>query len=341
VAALAVLATLETVSLLVGLGLAAVSLAWYFLWARSRTEVQGAVGGWLRERRPLRSLVHGGAAPERRTGPHVLVGFAEDAEEADPLPLLRLGSQLAAGIGADLDVVRVRLVPEAVPLDRAWEKIDDERSAADEERIRARLADATGAEVEIHAHTRPARSLAHGVLGATETVERVSLILLAEDSPTVGKGADANVRDDYHGDVAMLSRRAAIAAEPKLLRVGVSESPHAALALRLARQLARSTGARIELVRVASDDDGFADDAAVRRWAARQGGADGEPPQVRVERASSIADGLQRLARDADLLMLGAGEHPLRGGRIGDTARKVVRGSEAAVLVVWTGDGEA
>jgi len=47
IAALAVLTTMESVSLLVGLGLAAASLLWYFLWARSRTDVRGAAAAWL------------------------------------------------------------------------------------------------------------------------------------------------------------------------------------------------------------------------------------------------------------------------------------------------------
>jgi nucleotide-binding universal stress UspA family protein len=335
-AALAVLATLETISLLVGLALAVASLAWYFLWARKRTEVQGAVGGWLRQQKPLRSLVHGGESPTRRPGRHVMVGFAE--KEGDPMPLLRLGCHIASGLDADLDAVRVRLVPEAVGLDRAWDEIHEEGKGDPDEPLAERLNEVTGGNVEIHAHTRPARSLAHGVLGATETVGSVELILLAEDSPTLTRGADAEVRSDYSGDVAVLSRKAPEAVEPHTVRVGVSSSPRAALALRLAQALARSTGARVELVRIVTGDDEFADEASVRRWATENGSGDGDTPPVRLEHGPDVAEGLTRLARDSNLLVVGAGQHPLRGGRIGRTARHVRRNSQTPVLVVWKGE---
>jgi nucleotide-binding universal stress UspA family protein len=235
----------------------------------------------------------------------------------------------------------VRLVPEAVGLDRAWDGIHDEGKGDPDEPLAQRLDEGFVGHVEVHVHTRPARSLAHGVLGATETVGSVELILLAENSPGFGTGADSQVRSDYDGDVAVLSRKAPEAVEPRTVRVGVSSSPHAALALQLARALARSTGARIELVRVVTGEESeLADEASLRRWADRNGGGNGDPPLVRMERGPAVAEGLTRLARDADLLVVGAGEHPLRGGRIGRTARKVLDGTETPVLVTWKGEDE-
>jgi len=57
IAALAVIATLDRFSQLAGLGLAALSLVWYFLWARKRTTVEGELSTWLQREHPLRLAI--------------------------------------------------------------------------------------------------------------------------------------------------------------------------------------------------------------------------------------------------------------------------------------------
>lgn len=331
-AALAVLATMELVSLLVGLGLAIVSLIWYFFWARSRTEVKGTVGQWVREWQPVRSLVHGRPIRAERPGRHIVLGFAE--KEREPVALLRLGRHLAAGLKAELDAVCVRLVPESVAISQAWEQIEEERDQSDNT---PGFSPDWVTSLTIEAHTRPARSLAHGILGATETLERVEFIMLAGDS---SRPADAEVRRDYGGNVVTLYHSGLQAIDPTVLCVGVSQSAHTRLSLRFASALARASGARIELVRVTDTDDELANEGAIRQWLAESGNGEYRDLNIRMRQASSVVEGLTEAADGADLLLLGAGIHPLGGGRLGSTARQVIQNVEVPVLVVWKGQDE-
>jgi basic amino acid/polyamine antiporter, APA family len=332
-AALAVLATMELISLLVGLGLTIVSLIWYFVWARSRTEVKGTVGQWVRQWQPVRSLVHGRPIRANRPGRHIVLGFTE--KEQEPVALLRLGRHLAASLKADLDAVCVRFVPESVAISQAWEQIDEERNQSDNI---PGLAPGQVTSHAVEAHIRPARSLAHGILGATETLERVEFIMLAGN----GSGpADAEVRRDYGGDVVALYHSGHQVVDPTVLRVGVSQSAHARLSLRLASALARASGARIELVRVTdAKDDELANEDAVRQWVKETINGELQDFNIRMHQASSVAEGLTGAADGANLLLLGAGKHTLGGGRMGPTARQVVQNVEGPVLVVWKGQDE-
>jgi basic amino acid/polyamine antiporter, APA family len=116
IAALAVIFTMDRFSQLAGLGLAALSLLWYYLWARQRTQVTGEVGHWLKEVGPLeqiKSAVGLQEEPLQTLQEEILVVIGDDTRGG----LILLASALAEACkNRDLLLARMIPVPQGLSL---------------------------------------------------------------------------------------------------------------------------------------------------------------------------------------------------------------------------------
>jgi basic amino acid/polyamine antiporter, APA family len=341
-AALAVLVTMEWVSLLVGLGLAAAGLPLYLLWGRSRTEVEGVVGAWLRHAQPRATLagldMEEGAPREGRST--VLVGVKDEPE--GPW-LLRLGAAFAAALEADLLALRVEVVSDAVHLERARAHRREEGSPALREVRRiAEEAAAAHEGVRVRAGERMARSLERGLAAAVEENAPILRVLVRGGAGAlrIGAAPDSVLRQHGAAPVSVLAR--APGAVIRRIVAGVAEGADAEMALHDAATLARALGAALTVVWVVTGDVPEAQEGVRQRIRRVLGEASGDR-EVRIVRANSVAEGLRAAAGEADLLVVGAGRHPSGDGRAGGTAAELLGEADVPVLAVHAsrkGDAE-
>lgn len=128
------------------------AVGWYFLYARGQTDVEGAIGEYIRERPEEMPDVAVSAAeaasPESAAPYNVMVPVANPETEEE---LLALGTTLARQHDGVVHAVHVVDVPDQTALDYASERVRELSSESEELLESAReLAEASGAEVETH-----------------------------------------------------------------------------------------------------------------------------------------------------------------------------------------------
>ncbi len=128
------------------------AVAWYFLYAREHTKVEGAVGEYIRERPEEMPDVAVSAAeatsPEAAQPYRVMVPVANPETEDE---LLSIGSTLAKQNNGVVHAVHIVDVPDQTALDYASERIQDLSSESEQLLESAQAtAESYGAEIETH-----------------------------------------------------------------------------------------------------------------------------------------------------------------------------------------------
>jgi basic amino acid/polyamine antiporter, APA family len=355
IAALGVITTMDRTSQLAGAGLALISVAWYLVWGRRRTEVHGVLGDWVRRTHPLDALrsVVGHATEERPRSAAVLAGLGTGAAG---IPLLRLAATLAPQLEAQAVVaLHVRIAPGTLALHDAREAMKPlarDRRETLERAVTAARTERVPVELELEV----ARSVAAGILHAADLHGGIKLTLLGDDGPDLTRGLrseiDAEVARRACTDTAILVNADAVRFEEGLRRVAIlwADERNGAAALRLGAAFQRG-GARLTLLqftaeggrgaaeglgaadghgadegREAADGEG-ADDGRLRRLA-EDAGIDAAAQAVRIQPVARSARAILDAARGSDLLVAGAtprGEGRAFGGVTGAIMREAVR----------------
>jgi amino acid transporter/nucleotide-binding universal stress UspA family protein len=335
--ALAVIGTMNPVSQLAGLGLVAVSLAWYAVWGRRRTPVEGELVPWLGRERPLETVI---SAAEQATEAHRHEILVPVANPATTKGLITLASALAHGHpGTGVTALKVAPVPIALPLSVAQERLDGQ-DVTDEDILRRAAKHGAAGGVRIQMLLRAAHGIASGITAVAESRPDTRLILLGWRGTLaidrVRNSVDKEVVRSAPCDVAVLLNRGLNGVRRILIPAG--GGPHARLGLRLAYDLARGEEAELVVLRIVrrKDADLAAEQAAAEKLIHDElGDVDGRV-SARIVQSAAVVDSILTEARQGyDLLVIGASEEWfLRNWLFGAIPDEVAERAPCSVLLV-------
>ncbi len=338
------------------------SLAWYFVWGRSRVEIEHAVPefraqweeqGWSALTAPapefaveLPEVLQPGERAINADEPRrVAVALANPEHESD---LLQLGRYIATGETAGGHVSGIHLVdvPLQTPLREARARFTERPSL---QQAIERLTE----EAETQARTNGKRPLhktamesvvdvAHDVFGGliSETQDRQADLLVMgwQGGFNVGRIYNSPVQRivrDLPADLAVLKDRGFEQMNEILLPWG--GGLHAQLGLEIALRVARITGATVNLLRVVREDvDVEGEKAALADTVTDIAGDDGEV-QYLVQQADSVTEGIGTTMdeTDYDFVIIGASrEWTLRQVLFGSIPDVVADQADCSVLMV-------
>jgi nucleotide-binding universal stress UspA family protein len=338
------------------------SLAWYFLWGRSRMEIDHAVpefrSRWADLK--LRAFFKPAAAfeesvPEEELtereldtdgSRRVMVALANPEHESDLLGVARL---LAAGWEEGGQVMGVHFVrvPIQTPLTEARERFRKRRVIESTIEAAAEGAGETAASGE--GRTPVARTdveavtdVAHDVFGSLvdETRRRRADLLLMgwHGGFTVGRihrTPVQRVMASVRTDMAVLKDRCLTGLDALLLPWG--GGPHARLGLELAVRVARATGADVHVLRVVRPDVDVEGEEAKLRESVETIVGPRQGLRYHVRSAPGVVDGVQAgiEAHEPDVLVIGASsDFRIRNVLFGSIPDVVADQAPCSVLMV-------
>lgn len=312
--ALAIILVMKPISQITGLGLVAISLAYYWLWGRQRTDVKGALIPWMEREHPLDAVIANVQEQKEATRHEILVPIANPKTAAS---LVRLAASLVRSY-EDLDsrVVALKVVPVPVnlPLSAARHYLQSQNSGHKEILQQALEA---GAETGVPVDTllRAAHSVDTGIIAVARNRPDTRLILLGWHGPLslsrIRASIDKKVVRLAPTDVAVLLDRGLGSARRILIPAG--GGPHARLGMRLANHLAQGNrDGEITVVRVAPVIDTVdiaAEELAIKQLVEEELNGSMKPIRKRVVQASSVVAGVLNAAAEGyDLIIIGASE---------------------------------
>ncbi len=338
-AAIAVIFTMDRFSQLSGLGLVVLSLAWYVLWARRRTSVQGELGNWREKIEPLaqiRSAVGLQQEPEHTTHKEILVVIDEACPGAG---LASLAVSLARG-EEDQDVLLTRMIP--VPDDLSLvdaEQFFLRRRPEFEDEVEALASEGRRRGIRIYRHFEVTRSPANSVVMLAEGRPSVRLILVGWHKSRWRRWLQATIDREIERrapcDVAVLLDRNV--EQLRRILVAADGSPHARLAFRLAGELRKACGVELLVIGPAGGrpSDGLPG-IDVDQWLAETAPDGPDSPAVRMVEAERPAHGVMDHARsDTDLAVLSASpDGPVRGWLTSHRSEALVNRAPCSVLLI-------
>ena len=312
VSALAVIGTMGSASQVAGLGLAGLSLAWYAMWGRRHTKVEGELVSWLERERPIEAVISNVEQRFEVQRNEILVSVSNPATAKS---LVTLAAALARGRpGTEVVALRIVSVPLSLSLPAAQEYLV--REPAEHGDILRRAAK-HGAVAGVRAQMllRATRGVASGIVEVARGRPNTHLLLLGWHGPlTLGRirtSIDKEVVRTAPCDVAVLLDRDLKDARRVLVPAG--GGPHARLGLRLAYDLAAGDAAgSVVVLRVlgqAKDVDMAAEEAAVQKLIRDELGEANGRVSTRVVQSPSVVEGiLSEASQGYDLVVIGASE---------------------------------
>jgi amino acid transporter/nucleotide-binding universal stress UspA family protein len=334
--ALAVIGTMNHMSQLAGLGLVAVSLAWYAVWGRRRTPVEGELVPWLARERPLETVISAAEQATEADRHEILVPVANPATTKG---LITLAAALAHGHpGTEVTALKVVPVPIALPLSVAQEHLD-QQDVTDEDILRRAAKHGAVGGVRIRMLLRAAHGIASGITAVAESQPDTRLMLLGWRGTLaidrVRTSVDKEVVRTAPCDVAVLLNRGLNGVRRILIPAG--GGPHARLGLRLAYDLARGEDAQLVVLRVVrrKDADLASEQAAAEKLIHDElGDADGRVSARVVQSAAVVESILLEAHQGYDLLVIGASEEWfLRNWLFGAIPDEVAERAPCSVLL--------
>ncbi len=335
---LLVITTMARTSQVASLILIALSLGWYFVWGRKRTEVRGELVTLMAQERPLERVVAAAAHVMEGARREILVPIANPATAKT---LTTLAAKLAGQQGR---VVALRVVPfpGTVPLSAAQEYLE---SQEDSHRDLLRRAAKHGAKagVRVEMLLQAARGAASGILGVAEARPDTGLILLGWRGPMtlarVRTSIDKAVVQRASCDVAVLRDRGLDQAKRVLIPAG--GGPHARLGIELAHRLVTSEAGQLTVLRVLlqgrEEPDLEQEEELLHKLAEEILGEANERVQVKTVRAVSVVGGIVTEAQEGeyDLVVIGASEEWfMRNWLFGSIPDVVAERARCSVLMV-------
>jgi len=340
------------------------SLAWYYVWGRSRVEIDHAVPefraqwaeqGWSALTAPAtefavevpEALQPGERAINADTPRRVAVALANPAHEHD---LLQLGRYIATGRteGGHVSGVHLVDVPLQTPLrtarDRFTERPSLERAIAElAEEAEARTSEnGTGTvslnDTEIESVIDVAHDVFGGLINETQTQESDMLLMGWQGGFNVGRIYNSPIQRivrDLPADLGILKNRGFASVDNILLPWG--GGLHAQLGLEIAVRVARITDATVHLLRVVREDvQEDAEKAALDETV--QGLVDdSDRVEYRIRQSDSVTGGIDATLTEADydFVIIGASrEWTLRQVLFGSIPDVVADRADCSVLMV-------
>jgi basic amino acid/polyamine antiporter, APA family len=352
-AALAVIITMEPLSQIAGLGLAGVSIIWYFIWGRKHNRIDSQLQRTLAEQRPVevvkRAFTSGSIetraaeAGERKEAPAVEREILVAAGSLETTRrLVRIASLAAKGRGATgLRVVKVQTVPQTVARKYADEHFTEEDIDPDGILREVRQSgphDGVPTETE----TQLSRSIAGGVLQAAQNNEKIDLIMLGwtgDMKPdSLSARIDKKVGSETTTAVAVLVARE-LGDLKRILLVDRAHE-HTRLAMTLAKEIQDGSGVDMIVFQPAYEP-GTEEQQAQERNVREVFGDQPERVEIRsLGRNPNDEDILREIEPECNLVVIGSSSTWTAAdyvfGRLSD---KVAREANCPVLIAHLGEG--
>ena len=299
--------------------LVAGAVAWYLLYAKSRTTVEGALSEYIFERREAMpdSVVSTAASVQPDGGEfRVMVPLANPAHEEN---LIRLASSIASQQEGTVHAVHIVTVPDQTSLEYAADHLD---------RIEANYHDildaaerhAEGLGVDLVPHTIVSHRSFEEIFDAARTHD-ADLVVMGWGANTHGSpGRVESALDDLVGDLPadfLVFNDEGF--DPRRILLPTAGGPDSELSAEVARALRDEHGSEVVLLHVTDDREAGA--AFLDAWAEDHGLADAER---RVE-TGPVRDAIVTASADATLVIAGASERGL--------LTRLVRGSPVLGLI--------
>ena len=338
VLALAVITTMDFRSQIAGLGLVALSLAWFAVWGRRKTQLEGELVPWWQRERPLEAVIADVEQAAETSYPEVLVPLANPATSRS---LANLAAGIARGHGnMRLAALRIMTVPLNLPLQSGQAYYNREAGGR-----HSLLQDATEVGEHENIAVTPLLVAAYGVSSGIVSIANMrrhtQLILLGWHGPiTLGRirgSIDKEVLHNASCDVGVLMDRRL--KNPRRILVPVGGGPHARLGLRLAFNLARGNDGDLTALRVVTrrgEVDLPAEQEALRKIVESELGELDHRLHLKVLQSPQVVSSLLNEARQGyDLLVIGASnEWFLRNWLFGSIPDVIAERSPCSVLLV-------
>ncbi len=312
------------------------SVAWYYLYAVPRGDVEreGAATSAIRSKLGERAVEETESAVEESQPYDVMVAVTEDIDEATEENLFRVGRALARARDGTLYVTRFDEVPDVVPLDTAR----DTSTPGDlsfEERMERRVADS---DVPVEYEEVVSHDTKHAVVNHAKRLY-VDAILMQRR----GELLHASV---FGSDVRWIKRHAPcdfVELEDRGLEdvdeitVVSDRGPYDASKVMIAEALAVEADAEVELLyavdpgvaeRGKQEIEDYLDDVAAQ--------LDGEV-STRMLESDDAPRALARAADESDLLVISAGEGGMLDAVFGRPSDRIVEGIDSSAIVVYAG----
>ena len=291
---LLVLSLWDTPSIALAVVCITIGVGIYIVYARGRrTEAQEGI------------TVFSSADDDEKKSPfRVLVPIANPATAEG---LLQLASQIARAKNGHVVALQVTVVPESLPLETGRCRAAHQQAVFEQA-----LAFADQAGLSLSTMTRASRSVAQGIL-ETANETPIDLIVMGWQEPTHKRGtslgaiADAILRD---APCQVMVVRGTPSQPIQKILVPTAGGPHARAAARLAGLLAETVDATVSYVYVQSGPATEGQIAETRDRLIqdiRKSAPDREPDLI-VQTASNVVEGIVEAAKRHDMLLIGVSE---------------------------------
>jgi amino acid transporter/nucleotide-binding universal stress UspA family protein len=336
--ALAVITTMDVKSQIAGLGLVVLSLIWFAVWGRRKTQVEGELTPWWQRERPLEAVIADVEQAAETSFPEVLVPLANPATSRS---LAHLAAGIARGHGRmRLAALRIMTVPMNLPLQSGQAYYN--RETSDRQSLLQDAADVGRSEnIAVTPLLVAAHGVASGIASIAHSRRDTQLILLGWHGPiTLGRirgSIDKEVLRSASCDVGVLMDRRL--KTPRRILVPVGGGPHARLGLRLAFNLARGNQGELTALRIVTrrqDVDLDAEHEALQKMVQSELTEADHHVRLRVRQSPQVVSCILNEARqDYDLLVIGASnEWFLRNWLFGSIPDIIAERSPCSVLLV-------
>ncbi|QZP37459.1 amino acid permease [Halobaculum magnesiiphilum] len=328
VASLALIAFIDPRVIAIGGGFVGFALLWYFGYARSRTESEGALSEFVRsraERMPDAAVDAADAVAPDGGEYRVMVPLANPATEGT---LIELAANIARERGGTVEAVHIVSVPDQTSLEYAADNVRKFDEGSDELLERARV----GAEdlgVPVETSTIVSHRSFEEVFDAARTHE-ADLVVMGwgpegHGVPGRVEGRVDELTRNLPCDFLVLKDRGF---DPERVLVPTAGGPDSDLSAEIAVALRHSFGSEIRLLHVADDvGDGK---EFLATWANDHGLGDAE---LLVE-SGDVEEAIGRHAEDASLVVIGATERGMLSRLVsGALALDVVNDVDCSVLL--------
>ncbi|MFC6787767.1 amino acid permease [Halobaculum halobium] len=328
IVSLALIVFIEPTVVLIGGAFVAFALVWYFGYARSRTESEGALAEYVRsksEEMPDAAVGAADAVAPDGGEYRVLVPLANPATEGT---LIELAANIARERGGTVEAVHIVSVPDQTSLAHAAEHVPSFDDTNDEILERARL-DAEDLGVPVETTTVVSHQSFAEVFDVADS-HNADLVVMGwgpegHGAPGRVEGRMDELTQNLPCDFLVLKDRGF---DPERVLVPTAGGPDSDLSAEIAVALRNSFGSEIRLLHVADDvGDGK---EFLAGWANDHGLGDAE---LLVE-SGDVEAAIEHHAADSSLVVIGATERGMLSRLInGALALDVVNDVDCSVLL--------
>jgi nucleotide-binding universal stress UspA family protein len=304
---------IEPTIVTLGFGLVAAAVAWYFVYARTRTEKQGILGQYVQarsEEMPDSAVAAADGVQPDGGSYRVMVPLANPEHETD---LITLASAVAKQRGGGVLATHIVTVPDQTSLSYGAEHVD-ELDAQSSELLAAAEADAETFGVPVETQTILSHRSFEEIFTAAES-HGADLVVMgwgpdAHGSPGRAESAIDELAHDLPCDFLVFKNRGF---DPSRVLVPTAGGPDSELSAATARMLRAEYDSDVTLLHVADDESEGR--ALLDEWAEENGLGDAT---LRIE-TGDVETAIETAAADASLVIIGATEEGL--------LERLVRGS--------------